>query len=294
MTPQYSIRCFRLLSAVLAVMLAGCGGTVSNPKAPALSSQKNVVLLTTTSAQDTGLLDVLQKDFAERSGYELKVIAVGTGAALKQAALGEGDVVLVHDADAEKKWLADGNGTSRRLVMYNDFVVVGPAGDPARIRGLSAAQAFAVIAKERRQFISRGDKSGTHTRESELWRKAGVDPHGQDWYAESGSGMGTTLNIASDQERYALCDRSTFLAHQKRLRLKVLVESDPALLNLYHVMTVNPEKFPKTNAAGGEAFADYLLSAEGQKIIAEFGKDRFGQALFTPAAGKNETGFQQP
>lgn len=294
MTPQYSIPRRQLLSAVLALILAGCGGSGSNQKEPASLSQKSVVLLTTTSAQDTGLLDVIRRDFAEHHGYELKVIAVGTGAALKQAAQGEGDVVLVHDAAAEKKWLADGNGTSRRLVMYNDFVVVGPAEDPARIQGLSAAQAFAAIARERRPFISRGDKSGTHSRELELWKKAGVDPHGQAWYAESGSGMGTTLNIASDQERYALCDRGTFLTLQKRLQLRVLVETDPALLNLYHVMTVNPKKFPKAHAAGGEAFADYLLSAEGQKIIAGFGKDLFGQPLFTPAGGRREEEFLQP
>jgi tungstate transport system substrate-binding protein len=289
MTPRF---CFVLIGSFI-VCMPGCGGRPSDSTSPTPPQRRDVTLLTTTSAQDTGLLDVLKPDFEKRTGYELKVISTGTGAALKQAAQGEGDVVLVHDAEAEKEWLAEGNGTSRRLVMYNDFIVVGPASDPAQIKGKPAADAFAAIAKAGAAFVSRGDKSGTHTRELSLWKKAGVEPKGQKWYSEAAAGMGATLGFASDKEQYCLCDRSTFLAHEKRLRLAVLVENDPALLNIYHVMTVNASKFPRVNAVGGQAFANYLVSPETQKLLSGFGKEKFGRALFTPAAGKTEEELQK-
>jgi tungstate transport system substrate-binding protein len=255
-------------------------------------TRSEVVLLATTSFQDTGLADVLIKDFTERTGYPVKVIAVGTGSALKQGAQGEGDVVLVHDPEQEQRWMAEGNGTSRRLVMYNDFVLVGPPGDLATIKGLSPVVAFQRLAEQQAPFVSRGDRSGTHTCERSLWQKAGIDPTGKRWYTESGQGQGLTLDIASQQQRYALTDRGTFLAHQKRLDLAILVENDPALVNLYHVMTVNAEKFPKVNVEGGKAFADYLVSEAAQQLIAEFGKAKFGRPLFIPAAGKSDDDFR--
>jgi tungstate transport system substrate-binding protein len=270
--------------AVLVLLLPSC----QKPRASA------VRLLTTTSAQDSGLLDVLKPEFEERSGYHLEVIAVGTGAALKQGAQGEGDVMLVHDPEAEKKWMAEGNGTSRRLVMYNEFILAGPADDPARVRGTSAGEALRRIAATRALFASRGDKSGTHVRELFLWTKAGVEPKGKDWYVETGQGMGLTLEVASEHQRYVLTDRSTYVVQRRRLSLEVLVEGDPDFLNLYHVMPVNPAKFPRVNAAGGQAFADFLISPEGQAVIREFGKAKYGRALFTPAAHMTEDQLLKP
>jgi len=276
-------------AVLAAVVLAGCGRTPpTGPTHTGPGGSAELVLLTTTSFQDTGLGDVLLPEFTRQSGYQVKMIAVGTGAALKQGAQGEGDVLLAHAPEQEKRWMAEGNGSSRRLVMYNDFVLAGPADDPARVKGLPAEEALGRIAAQQATFLSRGDNSGTHSRELQLWEKAGVKPKGQAWYTESGQGMGLTLNIASEQSRYTLADRSTFLAHQKRLNLAVLVENDPALLNLYHVMTVNPQKFPRVNARGAQAFADFLVSPSSQKLITEFGQEKYGRPLFTPAAGKKE------
>jgi tungstate transport system substrate-binding protein len=277
--------------ALLMAIFAGC--TARNPQT-AEAQRTEVVLLTTTSAKDSGLLDVIRPVFEQQAGYRLKVIAHGTGAALKEAAQGEGDVVLTHDPEAEKRWLAEGNGTSRRLVMYNDFLVVGPKADPAGIRGKSAVEAFRKIAAAKAAFISRGDESGTHVRELSLWKKAGITPKGEPWYQEAGRGQRLTLEVASEKQAYALTDRGTFLVHEKRLELVAFVENEPLLLNLYHVMQVNPQKFPKANTKGGQVFAEFLLSPAGQKLIGEFGKDRFAQSLFIPAADRTEDELLKP
>ncbi|PYN73693.1 MAG: tungsten ABC transporter substrate-binding protein [Candidatus Rokuibacteriota bacterium] len=255
---------------------------------PAGAQRAPVILSTTTSTQDSGLLDVLVPLFERQTGYAVKTIAVGTGQALVVAARGEADVVLAHAPELEKKYVADGKMLNRRIVMYNDFVVIGPADDPAKIKGTKrAADAMKAIAASGARFVSRGDNSGTHLLEKRLWKLAGVDPAGG-WYIEAGQGMGATLGIADDRKAYTLTDRGTFLALQKRVRLPILLEGDRPLLNVYSVMEVNPNNGPRVNAAGGGAFAAFMVSADVQKIIKTFGVDKYGQALFVPLAGMKE------
>ena len=245
---------------------------------------RDVILATTTSTQDSGLLDVLVPLFEEQTGYHLKPIAVGSGAALKLGEEGEADVLLVHSPAAEAEFMDAGFGVNRRLVFYNDFVIVGPDDDPAEIAGsTSAVDAMAKIAAAEAPFISRGDDSGTHRLELGLWEKAGIEPSG-DWYVESGTGMGDTLNIANERDAYTVTDRGTYLAQSGRLSLPILVEGDPALLNIYHVIAVNPENHDRINTAGAEAFIDFLLDPAVQSVIGEFGVEEFGQPLFTPCA----------
>jgi len=263
--------------------------------APAVPAQtpgsKSVILSTTTSTQDSGLLDVLVPLFEKNTGYSVKTISVGTGQALALAARGEADVTLAHAPAQEKKYVAEGKMQNRRLVMYNDFLVIGPEADPAKIRGeKSVVAALKRIADAQARFVSRGDKSGTHTLELALWKAAGITP-GAPWYIESGQGMGATLGIANDRQGYTLTDRATMLAFSKRVDLKPMVEGDKLLLNIYSVMEVNPANGPKVNAAGGKAFADFMLAPETQGIIKTFGVDKFGQPLFVPIAGKKDEDF---
>jgi len=247
-----------------------------------------LVLSTTTSTQDSGLLDVLVPLFERQSGLTLKPVSVGTGQALALAARGEADVVLVHAPALEKKYLAEGKLLNRRLVMYNDFVVVGPTSDPAKIRGEPrAAAALAKIAAAGARFVSRGDKSGTHLLEQALWKETGVTPAAP-WYIESGQGMGATLGIADDRRAYTLTDRATYLALSRRLALTTLVEGDRALFNVYSVMEVNPANGPRVSATGGKAFADFMVAPATQALIRAFGVEKFGRALFVPIAGKKD------
>ncbi|MBP7765303.1 MAG: substrate-binding domain-containing protein [Syntrophaceae bacterium] len=249
--------------------------------------QKNIILATTTSTQDSGLLDVLIPIFEKETGYFVKTIAVGSGQAMAMGQKGEADVLLVHSPDAEKKFMAEGNGVNRRLVMHNDFIIVGPPADPARIKGLkSSAEALKTIAKAGALFSSRGDNSGTHAKEKTLWKQTGISPAGQKWYQETGLGMGQTLSIAAEKKGYTLADRGTYLALKKNLGLDILVEGDAALLNIYHVIEINSAKWPKVNADGGKAFADFMVSKKTQGIIKTFGVDKFGSPLFFPDAGK--------
>lgn len=251
--------------------------------------QEEVILATTTSTQDSGLLEVLVPMFERQTGYRVKTIAVGTGQSLALGLRGEADVVLVHAPEAERQQMAAGNGTERLLVMHNDFVLVGPPDDPARIRGETSAEgAFGKIAQAQAPFISRGDDSGTHKQELAIWNAAGLHPQGNAWYQEAGQGMGATLNIANEKRAYTLTDRGTYLARKGTLQLDLLVEGAKALLNVYHVMPVNPRKFPRVNAAGGQAFAQFMVSREAQDVIATFGRDRYGQPLFFPDAGKRD------
>jgi tungstate transport system substrate-binding protein len=262
----------RFLAAVLAAALlaAGC-----SPKQP-----QTLTLATTTSTQDSGLLDVLVPRFRARTGIEVKVVAVGTGQALELGRRGDADVLLVHDPAGEQRFMDDGFGADRREVMHNDFVLAGPPGDPAGVKGqASIAEAFARIAQCGAAFVSRGDESGTHQKEKAVWREAGIDPHG-DWYLRAGAGMGQVLRLASEKRAYTLSDRGTFLALRQGLDLAVLVEGDPLLVNPYHVIIVNPAKHPHTHQGEAQQFADFLLSPEGRGFIADFGKDRFGQPLF--------------
>lgn len=251
-------------------------------------ANKNVILATTTSTQDSGLLDVLVPLFEKKSGYTVKTVSVGTGQALALAAKGEADVALVHAPALEKKYLADGKLVNRRLVMYNDFVIIGPPGDPAKIQSTKdSVEAMKRIAGGKARFVSRGDDSGTHSLEKSLWKLAGVAPAGA-WYIESGQGMGATLGIANERAAYTISDRATYLAFQKRLALVVLLEGDKPLLNVYSVMEVSPAGGPRINTAAGKAFADFMLAPETQAAIRSFGVEKYGRALFVPLAGKRE------
>lgn len=244
----------------------------------------DVILATTTSTADTGLLDALAPIFKEETGYTLKPIAVGSGAALELGEKGEADVLLVHSPAAEVAFMDAGFGTERRTVMYNDFVIVGPASDPAGIAATGGAgAAMQRIADSASPFVSRGDDSGTHALEKKLWAAIGLTPAGS-WYTEAGSGMGDTLNIASERQAYTIADRGTFLALKDRLDLEVLVEGDPALLNIYHVILTNPGNGQHIDTTGGNAFLDFLLEPSTQAFIGDFGVKEFGEPLFTPCA----------
>jgi tungstate transport system substrate-binding protein len=268
-----------LVLALTAVALAQAPGS------------RTVILSTTTSTQDSGLLDVLVPLFEKNTGYSVKTISVGTGQALALAARGEADVTLAHAPGLEKKYVAEGKMHHRRLVMYNDFLLIGPESDPAKIRGeKSVVAALKKIAAGQARFVSRGDKSGTHTLELALWKAAGVTP-GAPWYIESGQGMGATLGIANDRQGYTVTDRATMLAFAKRVDLRPMVEGDKLLLNIYSVMEVNPANGPKVNATGGKAFADFMLAPETQAVIKTFGVDKYGQPLFVPIAGKTDEDF---
>jgi len=255
---------------------------------PAGAQSSVVILSTTTSTQDSGLLDVLVPVFERATGYTVKTIAVGTGQALALAARGEADVTLCHAPALEKQYVADDKVRNRRLVMSNDFVIVGAEADPATIAGAkSAVAALGKIAAAGARFVSRGDKSGTHALELALWAQAGVVPAAP-WYIESGQGMGATLGLADDRRAYTLTDRATLLAFGKRLALRIMVEGDRRLRNIYSVMETNPANGPRVNAAGGRAFADFMVSRDAQEIVRVFGVGRYGRPLFVPNAGQRE------
>ncbi|MBI3329982.1 MAG: substrate-binding domain-containing protein [Nitrospinae bacterium] len=248
------------------------------------AAQRSIILATTTSTQDSGLLDVLLPLFEKQRRYAVKTIAVGTGEALAMGARGEADVLLVHAPEAEAQFIAAGQGINRRAVMHNDFILVGPPEDKPRLNGRQGIlAALKHLAHTQTTFVSRGDHSGTHTLELRLWKQAGVTPHGV-WYLEAGQGMGATLHIASEKKGYTLTDRGTFLALQKTLHLTISVEGDEALANAYSVIEVNPAKHPKVNHQGARAFADFLVSPEAQQLIKAFGVEQFGQPLFYPDA----------
>lgn len=304
-----------LLASLLlfvALLLAACGPAVSPAphavtelpaeptklqptKAPATSeleapANPAIILATTTSTQDSGLLDVLMPIFQEQTGYTVQTVAVGSGQAMEMGQQGNADVLLVHSPAAEQQFMADGWGRERELVMHNDFIIGGPAEDPAEIKGLSSTDAFKAIAAAEAAFAARADKSGTSTKELGIWKKAGVDPATEKpaWYLETGQGMGPTLTIASEKGAYTLADRATYLANKDNLRLEIVSEGDPGLLNIYHVMTVNPDKWPKVNYEGAMAFLKFMTDPVTQEVIGQFGTDTFGQPLFYPDAGKSE------
>lgn len=283
-----------LLAVVLMLSLiaAGCGSSkpAETPKEPPKPAKVDVILATTTSTQDSGLLDALIPVFEKKTGYKIKTIAVGSGQAIAMGEKGEADVLLTHAPDSEKKIVASGAAINRRMVMHNDFVLIGPASDAAKIKGKKADEALKAIADTQSFFVSRGDNSGTHQLEKKLWNQSGLKPSGA-WYQEAGAGMGQTINIANEKKGYTVTDRATYLAQKKNVALDILVEGDAKLLNIYHVMEVNPEKYNKVNKEGAKAFADFLLSPEGQGMIASFGKDKFGQALFFADGGKTEKDF---
>lgn len=265
------------------------GALAAVPGAAAAPAAKSLILATTTSTQDTGLLDTLVPMFEKKTGYAVKTIAVGSGQAMAMGAKGEADVLLVHSPDAEQKFMAEGSGVNRRLVMHNDFVVVGPASDPGKVKeAKTASDALRKIAADPQPFFSRADNSGTHAMELKLWKAAGVTPKGQKWYAETGLGMGQTLNVAAEKKGYTLADRGTYLAMRKTLGMAIVCEGDRSLLNIYHVIEVNPGRHPKVNAPGATAFADFMVAKDTQEIVRTFGVDKYGSPLFFPDAGKAE------
>lgn len=278
MKRRHNLTIFLGFSALLFIFLV---------TSPTQAASRNLILATTTSTQDSGLLDLLIPEFEKQSGYMVKAIAVGSGQAMAMGEKGEADVLLVHSPDAEKKFMEKGAGSSRRLVMHNDFVIVGPAGDPAKIRGAkTSAEAFRKIARSGSIFLSRGDNSGTHAKEKGLWKGAGITAEGQKWYQQTGLGMGQTLNVAAEKKGYTLTDRATYLALKKGLGLEILVEGDAKLLNIYHVIEVNQARWPRANAPAAKAFADFMVSKKTQEVIGRFGVDKFGAPLFFPDAGK--------
>lgn len=269
-----------LASWALVLLVAGCGGGSG-------SEEEQLIVFSTTTTRDSGVLDALVTGFEDRTDYEVKPIVAGSGEVLELAARGEGDVLLTHSPEAEGAFVAAGHGVRRELVMHNDFVIVGPPADPAGLAGRPVTEALALIADAGAPFVSRGDESGTHVKELELWSQARQDPVGQSWYVETGSGQGQTLNVASETGGYALADRGTYLALQDSLELDILVErTSPELLNIYHVITVDPATSSRINEAGADAFADYVTSPEGQQVIASVGVEEFGEPLFVPDAGK--------
>ncbi len=270
-----------LVTLVFALALSAC--------ASAAPANPNIILATTTSTQDSGLLDLLVPMFEEQSGFTVQTIAVGTGEALKMGEEGNADVLLVHAPSTEVAFMEEGHGKDRFLVMHNDFVVAGPAADPAGIHGLDSQAAFASIHDSGATFVSRGDDSGTHKKELELWKKDALDPAGQAWYLETGQGMGASLIVASEKDAYTLTDRATYLANKDNLQLEILLEGDTSLLNVYHIITVNPEKWPKVNYEGSLAFSKFLTDPATQEVIGQFGVDKYGQPLFYPDAGKSDT-----
>lgn len=276
------------LLLVLTLTVAACASPAPTA-APATEAptNPNLILATTTSTQDSGLLDVLVPMFEEQTGYTVQTVAVGTGEALKMGEEGNADVLLVHAPSSEVTFMDGGNGQDRFLVMHNDFIIVGPAEDPAAIKGLGPKDAFVAIYNAGAPFVSRGDDSGTHKKEVSFWTKAELDPAGQAWFFETGQGMGASLTVASEKQAYILTDRATYLANKDNLQLEILLEGNNALLNVYHVITVNPTKSDKINYEGALAFANFMVAPETQAVIGEFGMEKFGQPLFIPDAGKD-------
>ena len=286
------------LLLALAIVLTACGAPASTapttvPATEAIATEAlvvanpNIILATTTSTQDSGLVDVLVPMFEEQTGYTVQTVAVGTGEALKMGEEGNADVLLVHAPFSEVTFMDGGNGQDRFLVMHNDFIIVGPADDPAGIKDLVPQEAFVAIFNSGAPFVSRGDDSGTHMKEASFWQKAELDPAGQAWFLETGQGMGASLTVASEKQAYILTDRATYLANKDNLQLEILLEGNNTLLNVYHVITVNPDKSDKINYPGALAFANFMVDPATQEVIGQFGVEKFGQALFIPDAGKD-------
>jgi len=257
---------------------------------PTIPANPILILATTTSTQDSGLLDVLIPLFETETGFTVQTVAVGSGQAMQMGQEGNADVLLIHSPAAEKTFMTDGWGKERALIMHNDFIIVGPADDPAKIKGLSATDAFKAIAASGSTFVARADKSGTSTKELGIWKKADLDPATTKpaWYLETGQGMGASLTITSEKSGYTLTDCATFLANKANLQLEILVEGDNSLLNVYHVITVNNEKWPKANYDGAIAFLKFMTEASTQDVIGKFGLEKFGQPLFYPDADKTD------
>lgn len=285
------------LLLIVSIGLTACGHATTPTEAPTQAAtapaNPNLILATTTSTQDSGLLDVLIPLFEQKTGYKVQTVAVGSGQAMEMGQQGNADVLLVHSPSAEATFMQAGWGKDRALIMHNDFIIVGPAADPAKIKGLAPTEAFKAIATAEAPFVARADKSGTSAKELGIWAKTDVDPATTKpaWYIETGQGMGPSLTIASEKGAYTLTDRATYLANKDKLQLDILVEGDKTLLNIYHGITVNPDKWPKVNYEGAMAFLNFMKDPSTQKVIGKFGMDKFGQPLFFPDANKTDTDF---
>ena len=262
--------------AAIVFAIAGCEPAHDKTETHTLT------LATTTSTRDSGLLKVLVPMFEKETGIEVKVVAVGSGQALELGRRGDADLLLTHAPDAEKRFMAEGYGEQRRGVMHNDFVLVGPQTDPARVTGqTSITKAFQRIARSQSEFVSRGDESGTQMKEKEIWKEAALDPAGN-WYVRTGAGMAQALRIAREKRAYTLADRGTFLSQRDRLDLAIHSQGDPLLRNPYAVIVVSSAKHPGVNHQAANRFSEFLLSPKVQSIIGKFGVERFGQPLFFP------------
>lgn len=261
-----------LLGFILVIIfILGCRREVSH-----------LILATTTSVESSGLLDALIPVFEKEAEAKVDVIACGTGKAIRLAKNGDCDLILVHDPEAEEKFVKEGYGINRKNIMYNDFVIVGPGNDPAKIKGMSGIiPVLSAIAHKKAPFVSRGDNSGTHKKERGLWERAGLIPEGE-WYQETGQGMGVTLVIASQKQAYSLTDRATYLSCKEKVTLNILYERDKLLYNLYSIILVNSKRYPRITSKKGIEFINFLISDKGKKIIKEFGKEEFGEPLFHP------------
>jgi len=276
------------------LVVVGCSSnqsaTTTSEKTSTTEKQaknETIILATTTSTKDTGLLDALIPALEKKTGITVKTIAVGTGEALKMGERGDADVLLVHARPAEDEFMAKGFGKVRKDVMHNDFVFIGPKNDSAGVKdSTSAAEGFKKVAAKKATFVSRGDDSGTYKKELQIWKKSGIKPQG-DWYVKTGQGMAATIRIANEKQGYTLSDRGTYLVQKGNIDLVIVLEKSKDLLNPYGVIIVNPDKFPKVNVDGATEFSDFITSPEGQKIIADFGKDKYGQSLFIPDAVKS-------
>jgi tungstate transport system substrate-binding protein len=276
---------------ILTALLSGCGANQTKQVAPEEQQStvvnKEIIMATTTSTQDSGLLDFLLPEFAKDTGYDVKVVAVGTGQAIKMGEDGEADVLLVHAKSSEEEFVKAGHGSQRFDVMYNDFILIGPK-DDAKVKDNSQGEvltALKYINDNKVKFVSRGDDSGTHKAELKLWKSASIEPSG-DWYVSAGKGMGAVIQMASEMKAYTLTDRATYLSMKDKIDLNIIVEQDPKLYNQYGVIAVNPDKNDRINKDGAQAFVDWILSEKAQKLIGQFGVDKYGQALFIPNANK--------
>jgi tungstate transport system substrate-binding protein len=278
-----------ILSIIVLLSIVGCAKTAevqsesTDVTVEAPTKGQSIMIATTTSTRDSGLLDAILPHFQETTGIEPKVIAVGTGKALQMGVDGEADVLLVHAKASEEAFVANGDGVERFDVMYNDFVIVGPMGDPDGLAGNSVEVCLKAIMDNQYTFISRGDDSGTHKKELAFWKQYDLTPEG-DWYISAGKGMGDVLQMASELEAYTMTDRATYLALKDNLSLDIIVEGDNQLFNQYGVIAVNPDKNEYINAEGAQAFIDWILSEEAQTLIEGYGIEQYGQPLFTPNA----------
>jgi len=271
------------ITLVFSLALTGCTKEEPAPPAPV---ERDIILSTTTSTQDSGLLDYLLPIFKEETGINVKVVAVGTGQALQMGRDGEADILLVHAKASEETFVAEGHGLERHDVMYNDFIIVGPKDDPAKLKEKApndSVEALKIVAENKANFVSRGDESGTHVKEKALWEEATLVPEGE-WYISAGKGMGDVLKMADEKLGYTLTDRATYLNLRDTLELDIVVEKDTRLFNQYGIIPVNPEKNENIKEEDAKIFMEWMLSEDTQKLIGEFGVDKFGMPLFTPNA----------